>query len=378
MTRGRSMKREEVNVGRSWGTRCTRRSKREKGVGGCRERSNERRETRERTTRMRTPDGLRTHEGSPRAILRYKSKATSFRCNTRVSIGASWRAWFEQRACTLGHGRVEKRIARWRTRLKDIFGVACTRRVKRGAVTLRWSWPSISWRCCGCQRHWPRPWHCRPATRPAEVRTIWWRAYTPIVWRRNLLAASSTKYSHMSTRCWPTKKTSRYPRASPSWKHPMPRARVHQGWLSVVLWTLRSRAYANLNVERLIWKNYYNYVCIFGRSIESSDLDTLLFDRLGRFLRTHSVKVDLKGSDILGAIESAGRSFEDFSDNAVESRGKKSEYNMWWNLYLNTYVKGADALERNTEPVTITSNYVLLSLLLAEEFHYSDCTYYTC
>ncbi|XP_039310998.1 uncharacterized protein LOC105198793 isoform X2 [Solenopsis invicta] len=61
------------------------------------------------------------------------------------------------------------------------------------------------------------------------------------------------------------------------------------------------------------------------RSIESNDLDTLLFDRLGRFLRTHSVKVDLKGSDILGAIESAGRGFEDFNDNAVESRGKKSE-----------------------------------------------------
>ncbi|KYN12858.1 PREDICTED: uncharacterized protein LOC108767080 [Trachymyrmex cornetzi] len=61
------------------------------------------------------------------------------------------------------------------------------------------------------------------------------------------------------------------------------------------------------------------------RSIESSDLDTLLFDRLGRFLKTHSVKVDLKGSDILGAIESAGRSFEDFSDNAVESRGKKKK-----------------------------------------------------
>lgn len=64
------------------------------------------------------------------------------------------------------------------------------------------------------------------------------------------------------------------------------------------------------------------------RSIESSDLDTLLFDRLGRFLRTHSVKVDLKGTDILGAIESAGRSLEDFTDNAVESRGKKSEYKL--------------------------------------------------
>jgi len=71
----------------------------------------------------------------------------------------------------------------------------------------------------------------------------------------------------------------------------------------------------------------------FGRSIESSDFDTLLFDRLGRFLRTHSVKVDLKGSDILGAIESAGRSFEDFSDNAVESRGKKSEYIIIRNLF---------------------------------------------
>lgn len=65
---------------------------------------------------------------------------------------------------------------------------------------------------------------------------------------------------------------------------------------------------------------------LFDRSIESSDFETLLFDRLGRFLRTHSVKVDLKGSDILGALESVGRSFDDISDNAVESRGKKSKY----------------------------------------------------
>ena len=64
----------------------------------------------------------------------------------------------------------------------------------------------------------------------------------------------------------------------------------------------------------------------FFRSIENSDVDTLLFDRLGRFLRTHSVKVDLKGSDILGAIESAGRSFEDISDSVDEGRGKKSKY----------------------------------------------------
>lgn len=61
------------------------------------------------------------------------------------------------------------------------------------------------------------------------------------------------------------------------------------------------------------------------RSIENTDVDSLLFDRLGRFLRTHSVKIDLKGSDILGAIESAGRSFEDISEDVEESRGKKKK-----------------------------------------------------
>ncbi|XP_012255473.2 uncharacterized protein LOC105685697 [Athalia rosae] len=61
------------------------------------------------------------------------------------------------------------------------------------------------------------------------------------------------------------------------------------------------------------------------RSIEGTDIDSLLFDRLGRFLRTHTVKVDLKGSDILGAVESAGRSLEDISDSVGESRGKKKK-----------------------------------------------------
>ncbi|XP_015114455.1 uncharacterized protein LOC107039389 [Diachasma alloeum] len=61
------------------------------------------------------------------------------------------------------------------------------------------------------------------------------------------------------------------------------------------------------------------------RSIDSTDVDTLIFDRLGRFLRTHSIKVDLKGTDILGAVESAGRSLEDISDSVVEGRGKKKK-----------------------------------------------------
>ncbi|XP_008548240.1 uncharacterized protein LOC103571744 [Microplitis demolitor] len=61
------------------------------------------------------------------------------------------------------------------------------------------------------------------------------------------------------------------------------------------------------------------------RSIDSTDVDTLIFDRVGRFLKTHSIKVDLKGSDILGVVESAGRSLDDLSESLVEGRGKKKK-----------------------------------------------------
>ena len=74
----------------------------------------------------------------------------------------------------------------------------------------------------------------------------------------------------------------------------------------------------------------YNRSLFSHRSIDSNDLETLLFDRLGRFLRTHTIKVDLKGSDILGAIESAGRSFDENSDTALdEGRGKKSKFSFF-------------------------------------------------
>ncbi|XP_015585619.1 uncharacterized protein LOC107263199 isoform X3 [Cephus cinctus] len=57
----------------------------------------------------------------------------------------------------------------------------------------------------------------------------------------------------------------------------------------------------------------------------TTDVDALIFDRVGRFLRTHTIKVDLKGTDILGAIESTGRSLEDLTDSVVEGRGKKKK-----------------------------------------------------
>lgn len=77
------------------------------------------------------------------------------------------------------------------------------------------------------------------------------------------------------------------------------------------------------------------------RSIEASDVDALIFDRLGRFLRTHTVKVDLKGTDILGAIESAGRSLDDFSDNIVEGRGKKKKKQMMGGIAMMLALKAA-------------------------------------
>lgn len=57
-------------------------------------------------------------------------------------------------------------------------------------------------------------------------------------------------------------------------------------------------------------------------------MDTLIFDRLGSFLKTHSIKVDLKGSDILSAVETAGRSIEDINESVAEGRGKKSKYHL--------------------------------------------------
>ncbi|KAH0949242.1 hypothetical protein HN011_009255 [Eciton burchellii] len=96
------------------------------------------------------------------------------------------------------------------------------------------------------------------------------------------------------------------------------------------------------------------------RSIESSDLDTLLFDRLGRFLRTHTVKVDLKGSDILGAIESVGRSFEDYSDNAVESRGKKKKQKILGPLMMAMAMKAAALLPLALGAIAMIAGKALL------------------
>ncbi|KAE8752745.1 hypothetical protein FOCC_FOCC000485 [Frankliniella occidentalis] len=70
---------------------------------------------------------------------------------------------------------------------------------------------------------------------------------------------------------------------------------------------------------------------------ESQDVESMLSSRIKRFLDTHTVKIDLKGSDVLNAVNSAGRALGDMADSlgltepeetglvGEESRGKKKK-----------------------------------------------------
>ncbi|KAG4067866.1 hypothetical protein HA402_010552 [Bradysia odoriphaga] len=70
------------------------------------------------------------------------------------------------------------------------------------------------------------------------------------------------------------------------------------------------------------------------RALSGDDsMESLVMSRLQNFLQTHTIKVDLKGSDIVSAVSSTGRALEDVSENIFgddqsavsESRGKKKK-----------------------------------------------------
>lgn len=72
----------------------------------------------------------------------------------------------------------------------------------------------------------------------------------------------------------------------------------------------------------------------------------------------------------LSLPDAASRTLAIMLSRAVEKR-VSILHDETYILLLN--VKGLDALKRDTKPVMIASNYVLLSLLFAEKFRYSDC-----
>ncbi|XP_030768092.1 uncharacterized protein LOC115891690 [Sitophilus oryzae] len=56
-------------------------------------------------------------------------------------------------------------------------------------------------------------------------------------------------------------------------------------------------------------------------------IESLVLDRVSRFLNSHTIKVDLKGSDLVNAVQSGARSLSEVvEDDAVEEgRGKKKK-----------------------------------------------------
>ncbi|XP_055300440.1 uncharacterized protein LOC129567501 [Sitodiplosis mosellana] len=61
-------------------------------------------------------------------------------------------------------------------------------------------------------------------------------------------------------------------------------------------------------------------------------IESLIFSRVQNFLQSHTVKVELKGADVVNAVSSTGRALEDVSDSMFggendvnEARGKKKK-----------------------------------------------------
>lgn len=68
------------------------------------------------------------------------------------------------------------------------------------------------------------------------------------------------------------------------------------------------------------------------RSINADDsIESLIMSRVQSFLQSHTIKVELKGADVVNAVSSTGRALEDVSENIFgddeqgEARGKKKK-----------------------------------------------------
>lgn len=67
---------------------------------------------------------------------------------------------------------------------------------------------------------------------------------------------------------------------------------------------------------------------------QPKDVESLVVKRVQRYLNEHSIKVDIRGADVVNAVSRAGKSISDVVGQFVgddegateESRGKKSEY----------------------------------------------------
>lgn len=56
-------------------------------------------------------------------------------------------------------------------------------------------------------------------------------------------------------------------------------------------------------------------------------IESLIFSRIQNFLQSHTVKVELKGADVVNAVSSTGRALEDVSDSIFGSDDSANEVN---------------------------------------------------
>lgn len=98
-------------------------------------------------------------------------------------------------------------------------------------------------------------------------------------------------------------------------------------------------------------------------------MDSLILNRVSSFLQTHTIKVDLKGSDVVNAVASTGRAFEDVSDSifgndestgAAESRGKKKKAKILGPLLLALGLKAAALLPLILGAIALIAGKALL------------------
>ncbi|PSN43137.1 hypothetical protein C0J52_17069, partial [Blattella germanica] len=88
----------------------------------------------------------------------------------------------------------------------------------------------------------------------------------------------------------------------------------------------------------------------------NKDFESMIINRVERFLKTHTLKVDLKGNEVLNAVTSAGRALGDVADSLglseeeeddgkqddlSEERGKKKKVKMLLPLLLALKLKAA-------------------------------------
>lgn len=101
---------------------------------------------------------------------------------------------------------------------------------------------------------------------------------------------------------------------------------------------------------------------------DGSSIETMVLGRIQNFLQTHTIKVELKGSDIINAVTSTSRALEDASSNILgedptegEARGKgKKKAKLLGPLLMAVALKGAALIPLALGAIALIAGKALL------------------